>query len=417
MKDVLKQIFYKNAGYKLLSIILALLGWCAIMNASDPSVTVTIKNVYVAKHNESAVTDENMIYEVASGETITVSVTGPRSVVQTLTASDLDAYIDLTELSITNACPIHVSLVNSDVAKSAEITSKSEEVVILNLEAMTTENKQIQVVLNGDAADGYYAAETTANPNLIEVYGSETQVSSIEKFIANVDISGKSSSFSTTADIVAVDVNGNELDMSKFDINGNKSVDIDVVLYKTKNINVVINADVDAEYGFAYTSIEQAPSSITIAGPADVINTITEIEIPYSAHGLKETLNDSISINDYIPEACYLVSDTDFVSITIPVSIMDSKRTVSTSLNNIQIKNIPDGFKVTNLNSVVNIDIWGIEGDVENINVKNLNFSVDLSGLSAAGAYDLPISMETDEKAIIDSQATVSVAIIPEASE
>jgi YbbR domain-containing protein len=96
---------------------------------------------------------------------------------------------------------------------------------------------------------------------------------------------------------------------------------------------------------------------------------------------------------------------------------MDSKRTVSTSLNNIQIKNIPDGFKVTNLNSVVNIDIWGIEGDVENINVKNLNFSIDLSGLSAAGAYDLPISMETDEKAIIDSQATVSVAIIPEASE
>jgi YbbR domain-containing protein len=239
-------------------------------------------------------------------------------------------------------------------------------------------------------------------------------VSGIEKFVANVDITDKSSSFSTTADIVAVDSNGNELDMSKVDINGSTSVDVDVTLYKTKNINVVIDADVDTEYGFAYTSIEQAPSTITIAGPADILQNITEVEIPYAAHSLKETLNDSISIGDYIPEGCYLVSDTDFVSITIPVSIMDSKKTLSVSLNNIEIKNIPEGFKIANLNTVNNIDLWGVEGQMDNVSIKNVGLSIDLSGISEPGSYDMPVTLNTELDVIIDSEVTVTVVLIPD---
>lgn len=408
MKEILKNMFLRNMGMKLLSLAMAILAWCTIMNLSDPKVTVKIKDISVNKINAQAVVDENMIYEVVSGDTIEVSVTGPRSMVQSLKESDINAYVNLKELSITNSCPIHVSIADETISKSVEITYKSDEVMILSLEQMISENKQIAVELTGSPAENYYASYSVT-PLMLEVYGSSTQVNNIERLVATVDIEGKSESFTADIEVVPYDKDGNLLDSSKFTMSDTKAT-VSVELYPTKNINVVIDADVSARYGFACQALGQAPSSITIAGPQSVIRDITEIVIPFEREDLIETIAENISLTDYIPEGCYLVSDTDTVSVTVPVVRLSENRVMSVSLNDISVRNMPSGFSVMNKTAKVNVSVWGAEGTTEGFTVSDLGLYVDCSSVTTPGTYQLPLKYSTDEQLQIDD-VTVGVVI------
>lgn len=408
MKERIKTIFLSNIWLKLLSLVLAVLGWCMIMNLSDPQVTVTIKGITVNKTNEQAVVDENMIYDVVSGDTINVSVTGPRSIVQSLNAKDVNAYVDLKELSITNSCPIHIDFISESVNKSVELVSKSEEVMILSLEQMVTENKQIVVELTGTPENNYYAT-ASVSPLMLEVYGSSTQVDKIEKLVATVDISSQTSSYTTEVKVVPYDTDGNVLDSSKFTM-ANNHAEVTVDMYPTKNINVVIEASVSAEYGFACQPLEQAPKTITIAGPSAIIGELTEIRIPFSREGLKETLAENIDLSDYIPEQCFLVSDMDTVSVTVPVVMLDENKLMSVSISDITLKNLPSNLQAINSSQKVEISIWGMEGDTASITSRALGLYVDCSSVTKSGSYELPIMYNSNEQIIIDA-ATVSLII------
>ncbi len=400
MNRTVKDFFLQNIWLKLLSVGIAILAWCTIMNMSDPNITVTLRNISVNKINEQSVVDENMIYDVVSGDTISITVTGPRSVLQQLTKDDVNAYIDLKELSITNACPIHISFKNASVANKVEVTSKSDEVMVLSLEEMVTENKQVAVVLSGAAAEGYYAI-SSVSPLLIEVYGSETQVSKVERLVANVNIDGQNTSFIKTVEVIPYDKDNNVLDATQFTLKDNK-VSVSVELLPTKNINVVVDADVSAEYGFACMPLEQAPTSITIAGPPDIISNITEITIPYKAENLKETVAENISLTEYIPEGCHLVSNIDSVSVTIPVVMLDESREMTVNVSNIAMRNLPSGFSTVNKTSSVHIRVWGAEGTTGNLTVSSLGLYADCSSVKAPGSYQLKINCDNGGNYIID---------------
>ena len=408
MKEKIKNIFLSNIWLKLLSLILAVLGWCMIMNLSDPQVTVTIKGITVNKTNEQAVVDENMIYDVVSGDTINISITGPRSIVQSLTAKDINAYVDLKELSITNSCPVHVDFKSESVKKSVEVTSKSEEVMILSLEQMVTENKQIVVELIGTPQNNYYAT-ASVYPLMLEVYGSSTQVDKIEKLVATVDISDQTLSYTTEVKVVPYDKEGNVLDSSKFTMSNNHA-EVTVDMYPTKNINVVIEASVNAEYGFACQPLEQAPKTITIAGPTAVIGELTEIRIPFTREGLKETIAENINLKEYIPEQCFLVSDMDTVSVTVPVVMLDENKLLSVSVSDITLKNLPSNLDAINDTQKVELSIWGMEGETDSITSKALGLYIDCSSISKSGSYELPLMYNSGEQVIVDA-TTVSLVI------
>lgn len=406
MKENFKNLLLENVGMKILSVGLAIIAWCLIMNISDPRMTVTIKDISVTKINEQAVVDENMIFDVISGETITVSVTGLRSEVQSMTAADINAYVDLKELSLTNACPIHVEIKNQDVAKRAEVVSKSEEVMVLSLEEMITDNKQISIVLKGSPAENYYAV-STVSPLMLEVYGSVTQVDSIEKLVATVDIEGKSSSFTTNVTVVPVDKDGNALDASKFTLN-DKEVTASIELYPTKNINVVLDAEVTAAYGFVCEELEQAPKSVTISGPQNVITDITEIVIPFKRSELTETVAENINIMDYIPEGCYLVSEFDTVSVTVPVVRLSENKVFTVNVSDLTRRNLQGKLGVLNGSAKVSVSVWGAEGTMDELKPEDLGLYVDCSSVTKSGNYELEIKSSGNGKFLID-QTVVTV--------
>lgn len=399
MNKVLKDIFLKNIWMKLLSIVLAVITWCGIMNISDPNIRVTIKQISVTKHNEETVTGNGKTYEITKGDNINIVVSGPRSIVQKLTNKDINAYVDLKELSFTSVCPIHVEFKNEHIANSVEIVSKSEDVMSLTLENMDTKHIPIQVEKIG-SLDGYFAI-AEADPLMVEVYASESMLNQIEKFVATVDITDKRTSFTERSGITAYTSSGEVIDETKFNANI-KDCDVKVTMYHTKVINIVMDTKVSCEYGFGAEEPIQAPATVEIAAPSDVLSDLTEVVIPANFENVKETINANINIKDYLPEGCYIVSDVDMVSITVPVVMLNVEKEIKTTINNIGKSTLSDRLRINNLDGVINVKVWGAEGKIDSITADELGLYLDLKDVKVPGVYNLPLKCKNNLNIILD---------------
>lgn len=102
---------YSNIGLKLLSVVLGFLVWLLVLNIDDSAVTRTIRDIPVNLVNTDAITSQNQLYTITSGDTVDIVVKGRKSLISDLDASDFKAVADMSKISITNAVPIMFSLV------------------------------------------------------------------------------------------------------------------------------------------------------------------------------------------------------------------------------------------------------------------------------------------------------------------
>ena len=59
---------YSNIGLKLLSVVLGFLVWLLVLNIDDSAVTRTIRDIPVNLVNTDAITSQNQLYTITSGE-------------------------------------------------------------------------------------------------------------------------------------------------------------------------------------------------------------------------------------------------------------------------------------------------------------------------------------------------------------
>ena len=91
----MKKRLTNNWGLKLFSIIFAILLWLVVVNVDNPVKTNTFDNIPVKLQNTNLVTDEGLVYEVLdSTDTVTVSVSAPRSYLELLSKDDIVAVAD-----------------------------------------------------------------------------------------------------------------------------------------------------------------------------------------------------------------------------------------------------------------------------------------------------------------------------------
>ena len=95
----MKEKIFKNFSLKILSIICAILLWGIIVNIYDPNTGVTISNVSVQLINTDSLTDKDYTYEVVDGSKISVYVSGPKSIIADIKASDIIATARLKRMA------------------------------------------------------------------------------------------------------------------------------------------------------------------------------------------------------------------------------------------------------------------------------------------------------------------------------
>lgn len=391
MKDKL----LKNWGFKILALLLGIVIWFFVANVEDYSVSKTITGIPVSLLNQEAITDQNKVFEVTQGETVSIDIKGRRSIVESLTADDFFASADLSELSITNAVQVSVEANSIEVRREVAITI-DDGVLVVAIEDRGEEKLPITVVTKGSPQDGYAVINTTTNPTMITVAGAASTIKKIASVQAEIDVDQATDNQSVQSQLRLLDYYGEEINQDKLELS-NSSVRVRAYIQKTKEVAITVAATGDVAEGYAVAGEPEFDlNSVTIAGSEDDLKSMNAINIDdIDLTDRDATYTTTVDLTDYLPSGITLVGQNKSLEITIPIEKLVEKTLVLRPAN-IEIVGKQDGFeyKLPTVDNDFSITIVGLAKDVDRITAADFGAAIDVSELESEGSYNIRMQLK-----------------------
>lgn len=402
-----------NWGLKLIAILFALILWFAVINIDDPVVSETFKNVPVQLVNTEVLTEAGLTYEVLDNTAVieTITIYGPRTLVESLNENDIVAKADVNEITVANTVAVNVSV---DVRNSSKITNirSSLECVKLNIEESKTKQLVINATTSGKLASGYIVGGIELDQNRVRISGPESIVSKVSSAKVNVDVADASSDVATYGTVRLYDKAGTEI-MSELLVKGTEKVHINVNVIPTKYVPVKyqLHGTPAEGYGVVEDAITCDIMTVLIAGETEVLRDVNEIMITgeeLDISGLTAEKEFSVMLKNYLPDNIIL-GDKEYdgkATIKVPVEEIATE-VVELLKENLTIGNIPEGIQVSlvDVPEYLELEVTGTVTKVREVMTSDVTAVIDMNavlpstGLSAwlEGTYDVEATLNVPE--------------------
>ena len=315
---------FHNWGLKLISLVFATCLWFFVTNYQDPETVLTVNNVPVKLLHTDSVTQEGKVCTVLNdSDTIpVVTVTAPRSVVDSLGAENIVATADVEDIAADNTVPI--VLTTNKYSDSITSIVGSTKRVALSIEDLEQASFTIEAALIGNGAEGYEIGSISLEQNQVRVKGPASEVKRVNRAGVTVDVSGVESSISTNAEIHLYDEDGVDLDIDKnLELNIDKvMVNVEVLPKKEVPIKIAVSGTPAEGYRLTgETTVE--PGRVTVTGKRAALEKVTEISIPsaeLNVTGRTKSLTKTFNIANYLPDGVQLAEgELDTVKVTVEI--------------------------------------------------------------------------------------------------
>ncbi|MCI6122554.1 CdaR family protein [Bariatricus sp. SGI.161] len=402
-----------NFGLKILAFFIALFMWLIVVNIDDPVTDKTYTGIPVQVINEEVVTSANRTYQIVDDtQEVSVTVTAQRSVLNDIKAEDIVAIADMKEISLGTQIPIEVKI---EGYKYDSAVSNPRNLQI-QIDDEAKNNFPITPTTLGTVREGYVIGELKANPEKVTIRGPKTVIDSINRVVAEVDVSGLSSDTEVEARLVLYDANNNVIDQSLLANNlGKEGLTVEVKLHQIKSVKVELDtAMVSAAEGYKISGISVEPQEVRISGSKSALTKVTEITIPASALtaiNLTQRTERSIDISQYLPEDVALVDENaDNVVVTISVEKPGAKN-YEVSTSSITVNNLDSRLELS-YGTVVDLEIQ-IKGPSEVLSVFSIakKVSIDLKDYTKPGTYTVPVTVELPAGCSLVNEVSVEVIL------
>ncbi|MBQ6105068.1 MAG: hypothetical protein IJL03_03860 [Lachnospiraceae bacterium] len=409
---------------KLLSFVLAFLIWIVIMSLSDPVTTRQIDGITLeTRHKDdfnNLEENANLSIDILTKGTVSIKVSGSRSELEGLTASDFVAYADFNDFVGINAIPINVEARSENTRKNVNIDWQS--MTVMQVKLVKSKEKLINVIVEPvNVPDDKYALTKSVSSNLLQVTGPEEVVDKISKLGGYVDISKLGINTWQQVTLKPYDKDGNEMDVASLEL-AQTSVLVEVEMLPTKDVEVIIDTDeTEVVNGFGIYKIELAPQIVRIAASEGMIRNVNTIHIPLVPDEplLKQIkpYTKDFDINKFLKEGVYLKSENNIVSVSVTVEPITEKEIVF-DLTELNVLNMPEGFVLhqgEEEGTTITMVISGLKPDIDAItSASDLRPSVDLKEVTKAGKHTLPIKLNIADRNLGDitteSKAELTIA-------
>lgn len=407
----MKEKIFNNLSLKIVSAVFAVILWTVIVNIYDPNTSYTFSNITVQLVNTQSLTEKNYTFEVVDGGKISVTVSGPKSVVTDLKTSDIAATADLSKVTaFTDYVDIQVQVVkDGQVLNNVEAVPRTSALK-LSIENRDTNTYAVNVNTTGTPANGYAVASTTTSPTYIKVTGPTSLVEGVASVGVDVDVSGAKGTVNTQSDINMYDSDGNiianeELEMSS------ETADVIVEMARTKTVPVVVKTSGTPSQDCVVTGTSLSQTSVVISGQQEALSKIDNITIPSSAvsvDGLSEDKTYTFKLTDYVPSGVKIVSDSR-LQVTIKISKASTK-TVHISSDAIKIENVSSGYNAVIEGTGIDVIISGTGTILENISATDITCNVNAAGLSA-GTHSVDVSVSVPDGCSVLESSSVKLTL------
>lgn len=408
----MKKWITNNTGLKVVSIVFALMLWLIVVNIDNPTTKKEFTNVQVELTNEDAITDKEKVCSVIdNSNVITITVRGPRNIVEDLSASDFKATADLRELTDFEFVPIEIQpLRYKDKLTSVESRTKNVKV---SIEELSVKQFAIRASVTGTPADGYAVGKKTLSQNIVKINGPASIMSTINSVVAEVNVSDMSSDISTPVSLTVYDGNDRAIDTSRLKLSVD-SVNVNVEMLMTKEVPIRAGTVGTPAEGYRVMGdVVCAPETVVIAAKEKVLSKISEIRIPdetLDVTELNESFEKIIDISDYLPEDVTLVSESEFLA-TVSIEKMESKE-MYYPITSIAIENLVDNYKTVYTNfDPLKIQVWGTKEKLQDLENADMTVMLDLSNIEEPGNYSVPVLINLPEGYTVFEEYTVEIHV------
>ena len=414
----MKKSLTNNIGLKLLAFLFAFMLWLLVVNIDDPVDTKTFDSIPVTIEHAEVVTQDQRSYQVLDGtDTVSVTVSATRSVLEKISAENIVATADMRELYLESQIPIEITIPGYEF-ESATANPRNVQVKI---EQNKSDTFPITVTTTGTVRDGYVLGNVQADPERVTVNGPESVIDRISKVVAQVNVSGLSEDSSIDAVLTYYDSDNNEISAEQLANNlGTTGVKVNVTLYHTARIPVTVDTSgVTAADGYSISEVTWTPEEIQLAGEEEVLDALEGIRIPADAvdiTSISQRTEQTVDITPYLPEGTRLVDENgNNILVTARVA-REGTKSFDIPVGSITVNNLDESLTVSGYGSGddLEVHIGGPQEQLNSLQLSDLAVSIDLKDCAKAGDYKVPVTITLPSDAAdctVETSVTVTVTL------
>lgn len=391
----------------VISFILAFALWFYVVGQMNPPTKKTYRDIPIMLVNEQTLYDNSLAVLSRSDDSMRVTVSGRRDVINKLSKADIVATVDLSDAAEGN----NKLSIDLKIPENVEIDNQSINDITVNVEERITKTKDIRVQYTGTFESDAEPATVKLDPETVKVSGAKSIVEKVSFVKASVDAEVLSEELgSATSTLTAVTsggspVNGVTLSRDKCKITS--------IIYNTKTVKLVVPVKDDSKDN--YTRHVSYPKSITVKGPASDLSEIVEVtaaEIDIT--DLKE--NKKILIVPELPDNVDVADKDKSLAVTVKVSKSKGKaskeketKTFTFTEDDVEIRNSENEAYAVKAESL-EVQITGTSEQLSKIKSSDIVLFVDLKSHTEE-TFEIDITAECSrtysEIAVIPSKATI----------
>ena len=391
----MKKSLTNNIGLKLLAFLFAFMLWLLVVNIDDPVDTKTFDSIPVTIEHAEVVTQDQRSYQVLDGtDTVGVTVSATRSVLEKISAENIVATADMRELYLESQIPIEITIPGYEF-ESATANPRNVQVKI---EQNKSDTFPITVTTTGTVRDGYVLGNVQADPERVTVNGPESVIDRISKVVAQVNVSGLSEDSSIDAVLTYYDSDNNEISAEQLANNlGTTGVKVNVTLYHTARIPVTVDTSgVTAADGYSISEVTWTPEEIQLAGEEEVLDALEGIRIPADAvdiTSISQRTEQTVDITPYLPEGTRLVDENgNNILVTARVA-REGTKSFDIPVGSITVDNLSDSLTVSGYGSGDDLEVH-IGGPQEQLNPVTITLPSDAADCTVETSVTVTVTLQ-----------------------
>ena len=254
-------------------------------------------------------------------------------------------------------------------------------------------------ILNQDSLDSKYVIDNVNyDTDKIVIKGAEHQLKQVVSVKALVDIKNLvSTEVGTTTlrdvPLKAYDSEGNVVDVEI--VPGKMDVDV-IISSPSKEVPLRIVPVGEVSFGQAISTLNANVTNVTVYGDAKTLEALNYIPIEIDVTDLKSNKEYKLEIPKPIGVRSLSVNN---VTVNVTLDDVSSRDIENVTVN---MRNVADGLRANAKDSnaaSVTVNLKGVKSVIDAIRTNDITASVDLTGLTEPGEYEIEVEVEgTDPK-------------------
>lgn len=190
-----------NWGYLALALALAIMLWGFVTIQDNPQE----ERLFEVPVDYINLADNLAISDKAS--TIKLRLNATANVLDNISASDINAYVDLSGATLGQ----YTARLNFDLPAGVQLSSAERSEITVLIDELAQVQRQVQIEYTGNAADGYMTLPASISPTEIVLSGPEDKLALIDKVFVSVNLDGATANYRASLPVNVQDSAGNSL--------------------------------------------------------------------------------------------------------------------------------------------------------------------------------------------------------------